>query len=142
MVVKPKVPHMVFNIGDSVAEATNFCLEGHIRLLQDITLECGHVIYKYLVCLCEQGKEKKVPRIELKNLAKVSSMNYADREDKKTAGKRKLLGAKKSAAKRFCRGKVTLHKFTSCYMIIILCASLITIQRFSCYFRFTVNSCC
>ena len=121
---------MVFNIGDSVAEATNFCLEGHIRLLQDITLECGHVIYKYLVCLCEQGKEKKVPRIELKNLAKVSSMNYADREDKKTAGKRKLLGAKKSAAKRFCRGKVTIHKFTSCYMI--SCA-LLGSQSKDCY---------
>ena len=109
MVVKPKVPHMVFNIGDSVAEATNFCLEGHIKLLQDLTLECGHVIYKYIVCFCEEGKEKKVPRIELKSLVKVSSMSYANRDDKKTAGKRKLVRAEKSAAKRFCHEKVTPH---------------------------------
>ena len=104
---------MVFNIGESVAEATNFCLEGHIKLLQDRTLECGDVIYKYLVCFCTEGKEKKVPRIELKSIAKVSSMSYADRDDKKTAGKRKILLNMKNKAKHFSRRKVTL--FSSCY---------------------------
>ena len=34
VISKPRVPHMVFNIGASAAEITNFCLEKHIELLQ------------------------------------------------------------------------------------------------------------
>ena len=116
VVVKPKVPHMVFNIGESVAEATNFSLEDHAELLNDVRLACGELRYKFLVCRCRDKKPKKqwrhIPRIELKSLAKVSSMRY-DERDKKTAGKRRLTGAKKNTKKHFHHRKV--NKFSVKY---------------------------
>ena len=106
MVVKPKVPHMVFNIGESVAEATNFSLEGHKDLLDEVRLACGDLGYKFLVCHCKDRESKHVAKIELRSLAKVSSMQYDERH-KKTAGKRRLRGAKKNIKKHFSMRKVS-----------------------------------
>ena len=109
VVVKPKVPHMVFNIGDSVAEATNFCLEGHTKLLCDVK-RSKHVLYKYLVCNCEDGRENGVPRIRKVHLERISKMSFANRRDKRTAGKQKLSRSKKKKTAMFTHKKVILLK--------------------------------
>ena len=87
--IKPRVAHMVFNLGDSVAEATNFCLEGHSELLKDHYV-LGKLVYKFLVCYCEEGKETGVPRLRKISFTRLSKMKYNDRKDKKTRGKLKL----------------------------------------------------
>ena len=86
--IKPRVAHMVFNLGDSVAEATNFCLEGHMELLKDHYV-AGQLAYKYLVCYCEEGKFNGIPRLRKISFRRVSAMKFEDR-DKNTRGKQKL----------------------------------------------------
>ena len=85
---------MVFNIGESVAEATNFCLEGHDQLLDDVELD-GKLLYKFLVCFCEEGRIKKVPRILKSSFNVLKTMRYEDRADKKTAGRKSRKNAKR-----------------------------------------------
>lgn len=105
VVIKPKVPHMVFNIGESVAEATNFFLENHIHLLNDVR-RGKDVLYKYLVCKCEDGKGT-VPHVRKVSLKKISNMSFANRRDKRSAGKQKLSRAKKKRSARFTHFKVS-----------------------------------
>ena len=108
VISKPSVPHMVFNLGDSVAEATNFCLEKHLELLET-QLEGDNPIYKYIVCSCGEGKERLVARLPKSCFIGVSRMSFANREDKKTAGKQKLAIWQRSKRKRLTPNKSEIN---------------------------------
>ena len=110
VITKPGVPHMVFNLGHSVAEATNFFLEGHQRLITNIYKE-NKLVYKFLICMCKEGARKKqklqIARILRSSFNSTNLLTYANRVDKLTHGRKKRSGAKKKKNSKFTRVKVT-----------------------------------
>ena len=104
--LKPRVAHMVFNLGETVAEATNFCLEGHQKLLEN-HYELEQCVYEFLVCKCRFGRKKRIPRILKSSFTRFAKFTFANRPSKQTRGKQKLLGTKKKTNKRFQHKKAS-----------------------------------
>ena len=106
--IKPRVPYMIFNLGDSVSESTSFCLEGHQELLNDHHV-LGRLVYTFLECECAEGDGMGIPRLLKSSFDQFTMMLYRDRPDKLTTGKQKFVRARKARSKHFYRRKVCFY---------------------------------